>query len=302
MKLLVALPDSDMLARLTPRVPDGVDLVVWNYGNPAPERAFDLFVSPYMVGYAALGELAGLVRHVQIQSLGYDGAGDNLPDGITLSNAIGVHEGPTAEMAMTLILASQRGWPEVGRQQVAEHWSRATYPGLIGARVLLIGVGGIGGEFEKRIANFDVELTRVGRTARDGIHAITELPELLPNADIVVIAIPYNPETRHLVDSDFLDQLPEGALVVNVSRGPIVDTDALVAHLRTGAIRAALDVVDPEPLPDGHPLWSLPGSLISPHMGGAVKSMNSRVDPLVLSHIDRLLAGEQPAHIVLPAG
>ncbi len=171
---------------------------------------------------------------------------------------------------MTLILASQRGWPEVGRNQDAQKWDRPMWPGLIGQRVLLIGVGGIGREFEARIAGFDVELTRVARTARDGVHGIDELPDLLPLADIVVLAIPLNDETRGLVDGAFLDRLPHGALVVNVSRGPIVDTDALVEHVRTGAIRSALDVVDPEPLPAGHPLWSLPGSLISPHLGGNV--------------------------------
>jgi phosphoglycerate dehydrogenase-like enzyme len=200
---------------------------------------------------------------------------------------------------MTLILASQRGWPTVGRNQVAEKWERDWYPGLIGARVLLLGVGGIGSEFIKRIEPFDVTLTKVGRTARDDIHATSELPRLLPDADIVVIAIPYSEENSGLVDGAFLDLLPHGALVVNVSRGRIVDTDALVAHVRTGAVRSALDVVDPEPLPPGHPLWSLPGSLISPHHGGQISSMQSRVEPLVLHQIDRLVAGEEPDYIVV---
>jgi phosphoglycerate dehydrogenase-like enzyme len=254
---------------------------------------------PYTVSYESLHELGGLVRHIQSQSLGYNGAEHFVPAGITLSNAVGVHEGPTAELAMTLVLASQRGWPTVGRNQDSQLWDRPTWPGLIGQRVLLIGVGGIGREFEKRIAGFDAELTRVARTARDGIHGIDELPLLLPHADIVVLAIPLTDETRELVDSAFLDQLPHGALVVNVSRGPIVDTDALVASVRTGAVRSALDVVDPEPLPAGHPLWSLPGSLLSPHLGGAVQSMNTRVDPLVLSQIELLLRGQPPKNIVI---
>jgi phosphoglycerate dehydrogenase-like enzyme len=101
------------------------------------------------------------------------------------------------------------------------------------------------------------------------------------------------------VDDAFLDLLPAGALVVNVSRGPIVDTDALVAHVRSGAVRSALDVVDPEPLPVGHPLWSLPGSLISPHLGGAVQSMNTRVDPIVLAQIELLARGERPENVVI---
>lgn len=298
MSLLVALPESEMLARLAPRVPDDVELVVWRAGDEPLGRMIDLLVMPYAVRYDALADMAGLVRHAQGQSLGYDGADQFLPAGMTLSNSIGVHEGPTAEMAMTLILASQRGWPTVGRNQVAEKWERAWYPGLIGCRVLLLGVGGIGSEFVRRIQNFDVELTKVGSTARDDIHGIDELPELLPGADIVVIAIPMSERNRGFVDGAFLDHLPHGALVVNVSRGKIVDTDALVERVRSGAVRSALDVVDPEPLPEGHPLWSLPGSLISPHHGGQISSMSTRVDPLVLHQISRLLAGERPDYIV----
>jgi phosphoglycerate dehydrogenase-like enzyme len=295
----VAVPDSAMQERLSASVSEQVELIVWRPGDRPRESTIDLLVMPYTVSYDSLRGLGGQVRHIQSQSLGYDGAAAVVPAGITFSNAVGVHESPTAEMAMTLILASQRGWPAVGRNQTYQKWDRPTWPGLIGARVLLIGVGGIGREFEKRIAGFDVELTRVARTARAEIHGIDELPVLLPNADIVVLAIPLNDETRGLVDASFLDLLPRGALVVNVSRGPIVDTDALVEHLRTAAVRAALDVVEPEPLPAGHPLWSLPGSLISPHLGGAVQSMNTRVDPLVLEQIDLLLRGERLAHIVI---
>jgi phosphoglycerate dehydrogenase-like enzyme len=298
MTITVAVPDSAMRERISASIAAGVDVIIWRPGDEPPGSTIDLLVMPYTVSFAALKGLGGQVRHIQSQSLGYDGVADAVPEGVTFSNAVGVHEAPTAEMAMTLILASQRGWPAVGRNQVSEKWDRETWPGLIGARLLLIGVGGIGREFEKRIAGFDVELTRVARTARADIHAIGELPALLPNADIVVLAIPLNDETRGLVDSAFLDQLPNGALVVNVSRGPIVDTDALVAHVRTGAVRAALDVMDPEPLPAGHPLWSLPGSLISPHLGGAVQSMNTRVDPLVLEQIDLLLRGERLKHVV----
>ena len=291
-----------MLARLSPAVGEDVDLVVWRPGDPPLAGAIDLLVIPYTVSYELLRNLGGQVRHIQSQSLGYDGADQFIPAGVTFSNAVGVHEAPTAEIAMTLILASQRGWPDVGRNQDAQKWERPTWPGLIGRRVLLVGVGGIGREFEKRVAGFDVRLTRVARTARDEIHGIDELPALLPGADVVVLAIPLNDETRGLVDGPFLDLLPHGALVVNVSRGPIVVTDALVDHVRTGAVRSALDVVDPEPLPVGHPLWSLPGSLLSPHLGGAVQSMNTRVDPLVLSQIDLLLRGEPPKNIVIDRG
>jgi phosphoglycerate dehydrogenase-like enzyme len=299
MTIRVAVPDTAMLDRLSPSVANGVELVVWRPGDAPLAGAIDLLVIPYAVSYDSLRGLGGQILHIQSQSLGYDGANQFVPAGVTFSNAVGVHEAPTAEMAMTLILSAQRGWPDVGRNQDAQKWDRPVWPGLIGQRVLLIGVGGIGREFEKRVAGFDALLTRVARTARDDIHGIDELPDLLPRADIVVLAIPLNDETRGLVDTAFLELLPHGALVVNVSRGPIVDTDALVDHVRRGAVRSALDVVDPEPLPTGHPLWSLPGSLLSPHLGGAVQSMSTRVDPLVLSQIDLLLRGEQPKNIVI---
>jgi phosphoglycerate dehydrogenase-like enzyme len=299
MTITVAVPDPAMLQRLAAATPHDADLVVWRPGDADLGRTIDLLVMPYTVSYESLRGLHGTVLHIQSQSLGYDGADRFVPAGVTFSNAVGVHEAPTAEMAMTLILASQRGWPDVGRNQDSQKWDRPTWPGLIGQRVLLIGVGGIGREFETRISGFGAQLTRVARTARENTHGIDELPGLLPNADIVVLAIPLNEETRALVDDAFLDRLPAGALVVNVSRGPIVDTNALVEHVRSGAVRSALDVVDPEPLPSGHPLWSLPGSLISPHLGGAVQSMNTRVDPLVLEQIDLLLRGERPKNVVI---
>jgi phosphoglycerate dehydrogenase-like enzyme len=291
-----------MLARLRASVDPDVDLVVWHAGDTPLDRVIDLLVIPYVVTYESLAELAGEVRYVQSQSLGYDGAANFLPDGVAFCNAVGVHEAPTAELALTLVLASQRGWPAIGINQAAGRWEREAYPGLIGRRVLLIGVGGIGREVERRLAGFDVRLTRVARTARDDIHSIAELPELLPDADIVILAVPLSDETRGLVDGAFLDLLPHGALVVNVSRGPIVDTDALVERVRTGAVRSALDVVDPEPLPVGHPLWSLPGSLLSPHLGGNVQSMRDRIDPLVARQIGLLRRGLPPKNIVIDKG
>jgi phosphoglycerate dehydrogenase-like enzyme len=319
--ILVAVPDEAMRARLDALLssgegwhidpqraetgrydtPHGVEIVVWVAGDEPLDRVIDLLVLPYVAGYDYLPGLAGSVRVIQSQLLGYDGAAELLPADITFCNAVGVHEAPTAEVAMALLLASQRGWPELARQQFAGEWHREFQPGLIGKRVLLIGVGGIGGAFEKRIAGFDAILTKVARTARYGIHSIDELPVLLPGADIVVLAVPLSDETRGMVDAAFLDRLPAGALVVNVSRGPIIDTDALVERVRTGAVRAALDVFDPEPLPAGHPLWSLAGSLVSPHLGGNVQSMSDRIDPLVADQISRIAAGQTPNHIVLPA-
>lgn len=183
--LLVAVPDSDMRDRLRPTVGDDVELLVWRPGDDSPGRPVDLPVIPYATSYDFLHFLDPReFSLVQSQSLGYDGAEAAPPDGIAFSNAVGAHETPTAELAVTLVLASQRGWPDVGRNQAAEKWDHPAYPGLIGRSVLLIDVGGIGHEIEKRIAPFDVQLTRVARTARADehgvIHSIAELPPYSP--------------------------------------------------------------------------------------------------------------------------
>ena len=146
-------------------------------------------------------------------------------------------------------------------------------------------------------------MTRVASTARmderGQVHGIAELPALLPVHDIVVVGVPLSDSTRHLIDDAFLAAMPDGALVVNVARGPVADTDALVRHTASGRIRAALDVTDPEPLPQDHPLWQAPGVIISPHVGGASSAMRPRMGRLLQRQIELMLAGEPPVNVVL---
>ncbi|MFM9919528.1 NAD(P)-dependent oxidoreductase [Lacisediminihabitans sp. H27-G8] len=304
MTVFVAVPDATMLDRLTPGVGDDVVLEVWTTDDPPLDHPVDLVVMPYSVSAAALPKLADSpVSVIQSQALGYDSVERSLPAGLVWCNAVGVHEGPTAELAVALILESQRGLDVVARAQPAGLWKRNWYPGLLGSAVLIVGVGGVGAAIEKRLAPFDVDITRVARTARSdergAIHSLVELPDLLPAADIVVIAVPLTAETTNMVDAPFLDRMKTGALLVNVSRGAIVDTDALTERARTGAIRAAIDVVEPEPLPADHPLWTLPGVIITPHIGGNISSMPSRVDPLVREQIRRLHDHHEPLNIVV---
>jgi phosphoglycerate dehydrogenase-like enzyme len=153
----------------------------------------------------------------------------------------------------------------------------------------------------RRFAPFEVEVSMVGRSARDGVHAVADLPDLLPFADVVVLAVPLSEQTRRLVDAEFLAYLPDGALVVNVARGPVVDTDALLAELESGRLVAALDVTDPEPLPPGHPLWRAPNALIVPHVGGASSAFFPRAYALVNRLLNALAAGEYPPNVVQPA-
>jgi phosphoglycerate dehydrogenase-like enzyme len=246
------------------------------------------------------GFLDGLPRLqlVQLQSAGAERFLGRLPEGVVLCNARGAHTPSTAEWVLTAILAAQRGIPFFVREQDAGRWSSATHRSLFGARVLMIGAGDIGRTVGAMLDGFDVELTYVARTARDGVRGVAELPELLPKADVVVLLVPVTPETTGLVDAAFLAAMPDDALLVNAARGVIVDTDALLAELTSGRLRAVVDVTDPEPLPAGHPLWSAPGFLLTPHVGGTVPQTDARAAAAVTAQLARVLAGEPLTDVV----
>jgi phosphoglycerate dehydrogenase-like enzyme len=305
--IVVSVPGTALLnayESLPGPAPEGVEFVEWDLQGPAPRDDFDIVVPPYMGGTAVLGALAGVsTQLVQSQSIGYDAVAAALPAGIVFANASTVHETSTAELAVALMLASQRGIPDFVRAAERGEWAPARYPSLADRRVLIVGYGGVGKAVEARLAGFEVEVTRVAARAREEagvrVHGIDELPALLPDADIVVIGTPLTDATRHLVDDAFLSALPDGALVVNVARGAVADTDAVLDHARRGRLRFALDVTDPEPLPQGHPLFALPNVLISPHVGGATSAMLPRMARLLRRQIERMLAGEPPLNVVL---
>jgi phosphoglycerate dehydrogenase-like enzyme len=305
--LIVTVPTerlaADVRSSLGPALSD-VELHVWAIDGPAPSEHIDIAVPPYMSMAKVLRGLASVdVRLVQGQSIGYEGVADVLPEGFVFANASSVHETSTAELAVALTLASQRHLPAFVRAQTEHRWEPVFAESLADRRVLLLGYGGVGKAIASRLAPFEVEITAVARRARveDGmpVHAVDEVSELLGDAEIVIVSLPGGDETRHIVDDAFLSALPEGALVVNVGRGPLIDTDALLEHVGRGRIRAALDVTDPEPLPADHPLWSQPGVLISPHVGGASTAMQPRIARLVSTQIERMLAGEPPLNVVI---
>jgi phosphoglycerate dehydrogenase-like enzyme len=285
-------------------VPDGVELIEWDLKSPAPRDTIDIVVPPYMGAADTLHRLDGVTtRLVQSQSIGYDGVDRLLPPGHVYANAASVHEASTAELTLALILASQRGIPDFVRAATEGRWAPARHASLADRTVLLIGYGGVGQAIEARLLPFETDVVRVAHTARTDqsgrIHAISELSELLPTADIVVIAVPLTEETTHLVDDEFLSLMADGALLVNIARGPVADTDALLAHAESGRLRLALDVTDPEPLPAGHPLFALPNVLISPHIGGATSAMIPRMARLLREQIERMLRGEDPLNVVI---
>jgi len=253
-------------------------------GARLPDRAF----------FDALPRL----RLVQLLSAGAEHFAGRLPEGILLCNARGAHTPSTAEWAMAATLAAQRGIPFFVREQDAGRWSFGTHHSLVGARVVVVGAGDIGRAIGRMLEGFDVDLTYVARTARNGVRAMADLPELLPDADVVIVIVPLTPETTGMVDAAFLAAMRDDALLVNAARGVIVDTDALLAELTRGRLRAALDVTDPEQLPPGHPLWSAPGLLLTPHVGGAVPETDARATAAATDQLARILAGEELQNVV----
>lgn len=300
---------TERLAANLGALPDGVELRIWDLRSPAPADRIDIVVPPYMGGSRVLTALEGLqVGLVQGQSIGYDGVAEALPSGIPFANAASVHEASTAELAVGMMIAAQRQLPRFVRAQDRGEWAPVFTESLADRRVLLVGFGGVGTAIARRLAPFEVELTAVARTARTeqvegvgeiAVHGPDELDALLPDAEIVVLSLPASDSTHHLFDGERIARMAKGALLVNVGRGPLIDTDALVDALSADAIRAASDVFEEEPLPSGHPLWSAPNLLITPHGGGASTAMNPRIARLIRRQIDRMLAGESPVNIVM---
>lgn len=244
-----------------------------------------------------MADMPNLVA-AQLLTAGYDYAIEFLPRGVTLSNAVGVHDAGTSEQAVGLIIARLRGIDDSARAMVTGTWAPERHVSVADRTVLVIGAGGIGTAIQRRLEALEASVTLVGRSRRGSIAGMDELPDLLPAAEIVVLAIPLNDETRGLVDADFLARLRDGALLVNVARGPIVVTDDLVASLQTGRLQAALDVTDPEPLPADHPLWSCPNVLITPHNAGNATSFPPRATRLIERQLAHWRAGEPLDHIV----
>jgi len=297
---VISLPDREWIDLVGPV--GGVEMVPWNLVAEPPRRdEISFVVPPYMASspWHRLGLLPGL-RVVQLLSAGYDAVLPAIPAGVKLANAAGVHDASTAELAVTLTLSSLRGIPEFVAAQERSQWLAAEIrSSLADKKVLILGYGGIGVAIARRLNGFEAKLTAVASRARGGdelvacVHGVDELPTLLPEQDVVIVIVPLSDATTGLVGRDFLASMRDGSLLVNVARGKVVDTEALVEATASRRIRAALDVTEPEPLPADHPLWHTAGVLISPHVGGATTAFTPRAVALLREQI-AAFAGEQP--------
>ncbi|CAN5400272.1 2-hydroxyacid dehydrogenase [soil metagenome] len=271
-------------------------------GDPWPERHLDSTV--VVVGYdharetgARLAELPAL-RLLQTLNAGFEQWLPQLPAGVMLSNGRGAHGGSSAEWVVAALLSIYRELAAFGQLQADGVWDHRETDTLIGKRIVVLGAGDLAVNLAARLTPFEAEVTLVGRTARPGVSALADIDGLLPDADAVVALLPQTDATRHLIDAAFLARLPDHAIVVNAGRGGLVDTDALLAELNSGRLRAALDVTDPEPLPAGHPLWSAPGLLLTPHVAGDTAGAWRRAYRVALRQIEVFAGGGRPPNLV----
>jgi phosphoglycerate dehydrogenase-like enzyme len=272
---------------------------------PEPLDAITFFAPQNKAGGGAtwLPAIARMTRLevLQLGSAGFEHALPVLRPGMTLCNASGVHDSATAETAVLLALMLLRDVPGFAASQQAHQWNWHRTPGLAGKHVLIFGYGRIGAAIERRLSGFEpASVVRVARNARTNptVHPASELAALLPTADVVILQCPSTPETEGLFDAGLLGQLKDGAVLVNTARGKVVDTDALVAELRSGRISAGLDVMDPEPLPANHPLWETPNTVILPHVGSTTDIEFVRYASLLAEQLQRYAAGEDLMNVI----
>lgn len=304
-------------------LPTGIELVLIP-SHPTLPLDVEFWIAPPLSAPAerAWPFLRG-VRVVQSALAGIDALRKLLPPEVILCDGRGVHTVSTAEWAVTAILASLKYLPFYDELRRVHSWSRRReaedqyralhptngtfYPHVLieelhAQRVLIVGYGAIGQAIEERLQPFGAVIDRIARSARPHaalpVHAITELHALLPLADVVVLIVPSTQETTGLIGEREIALMKQGALLVNAARGSVVHTDALLAALNSGRIRAAVDVTDPEPLPEDHPLWDAPNLLLTPHVAASTPQFMVRAMQLAAAQVGRYLRGEPLENIV----
>lgn len=248
------------------------------------------------------------LRWIHIASAGIDSLDSATlhAPGVTLTNAAGVHAASIAEWTVGCMLALEKDLPGLLEQQRERRWEKVVRPELEGQTVVILGAGHIAREIARRLRPFGVRLRALRRSASpvaefDEVGSVTELRTRIEDADWLILAVPLTPETRGLVDPSVLGCLPAGACVVNVSRGEILDEDALVDALRHRRLGGAiLDVFEREPLPRDHPLWSLERVIVLPHTTWRSPQVKAKQVELFADNLRRFLRGEPLRNQVSP--
>jgi phosphoglycerate dehydrogenase-like enzyme len=285
-------------------LPAGVTASIWDGSKEIPTDGADVevLVTPLIPGDSAvLAEAVATtprLRFVQSMFAGVDWIEPVLPKHVLLANTGAANAKPVAEWVVAMLLSHLRELPRFAENQRNGRWWRVLSDTLAYKRVTILGYGPIAQALEAMLATFGASTTVFARTAREHVRAIADLTPELGTTDILVVLTPLTDATRNLVNAEVLAALPDGAIVMNAARGPVVDNDALLRELMNGRLRAILDVTEPEPLPDGHPLWTAPNCTITPHVAGATTRYFDNVYPLVRSQLERLVAGLLPENLL----
>lgn len=300
---MVLLVSEVIASDLLQGFPGSVEVAFLPKEAPLSEKALqaEFAVAPYGSGakrfFAELPNLKHL-KVVQTLTAGVDWILPHLPPGIVLCDAAGVHDIPVSEWIVAAVLGAIKRFPEFRDAQREQRWAYRWVDDLEGSTVLFLGYGSIARATEKRLAPFEVEFIRVARTAREGVYGFAALPKLLPKADVIINLLPYTPQTDKLIGTEHFAQMKPGVLFVNAGRGKTVDQEALVEAIRAKRVRLVSDVTDPEPLPEGHPLWSLPEVFLTPHMAGSTPKLFERGFRLVHQQVARYVRGEPLQNVV----
>jgi phosphoglycerate dehydrogenase-like enzyme len=310
-ELLADFPREAQIVRI-PRQPTGtldVDFWIIPFARKNAQETF-----AYLRG----------VKVVQSMMAGVDWITPWLPKDVVLCDGRGIHDISVSEWVLTAMLSTVKRFPHYRDMQLRQEWKgqaavsngfmneagaqlgqyRILADDLAGKTVLIVGYGSIGASIEARLKPFEVKILRLARTAKENpqVLPISEFHRLLPHADVVVALVPLTAETRGMIGTKELVLMKPGALLVNAARGPVVVTDALVQALQQNRIQAVLDVTDPEPLPAGHPLWSAPNCMITPHIGGSTPEFIYRAFRFGAEQVGRFLDGQPLENIVSDAG
>jgi phosphoglycerate dehydrogenase-like enzyme len=294
--LPVLVPDGLGLDLGSP--PDSLELIPYDLALPATDnqkRARAMVVAvPDVDSAASYMTTLPRLELVQALSAGYEQWVGRLPAGVKLANVRFVHGIGVSEWVLAVLLSHFRELPDFAASQSRGQWNWHATGTLVGKSVTILGAGDLAIRTRDLLALLHCDVTLVGRTARDGVITMESFLPRASAADVIVIALPLTPATTRVVDAEFLARLRPGAVIVNAGRGALVDTEALMRAAQAGQICGILDVVDPEPLPEGHPLWTSRGITITPHIAGAVPDVWPRSWKRAVNNLQAFAAGRDP--------
>jgi len=304
---------KDVVANRLRRIPGCELVVIEDYDHFAREvGTADILACPEFIYNAkvaaAVLQQAKQLKFIQLFTAGYENVLKNgRPDGVILSNSGDASSRPVATHAVGLLMALQRGIPHALASQAKHDWNRAAmaFQPIDETNIGIVGMGNIGRNVAAMVRAFGAFTIGISRKPQphpllnDSV-ALKDIKSVLPTLDALVLSLPLTPETHHLIDRDALALFKPSALIVNIARGGLIDSNALADALKSGKIAGAgLDVTEPEPLPPEHPLWDAPNLIITPHISASTGTETfEKLVRNVGGNVERFIRGQQVGFLV----